>query len=189
MNFKNLCESASEAIEKRFFGEDGPASSICVRIAQLLNTSYFPLDTESLNDYGDKEVEEFCNIFGLGVGRALIEWKELRLIMSERFRPCITLNKLLERLSTETFERFKTIKSIVLIILTIPPSNAEVERVWSSVKNIIDDRSTSMGHEMLESRIQIKRSNISIEDSDPTPVVNLWWSDSTKSRRPNFYEQ
>lgn len=188
INFKSLCENASVAIEKRFFGEDGPGSSICVRTAQLLNTAYFPPDTESLEDYGNNEVEEFCNIFGLGADRALIEWKELRLIMSEHFRPSILLNKLLERLLTETFDRFKTVRSIVTIILTIPPSNAEVERVWSSVKNIIDDKSTSMGHEMLESRIQIKRSNVSIEDFDPAPVVNVWWSDSTKSRRPNFNE-
>ena len=39
-----------------------------------------------------------------------------------------------------------------------PAENAEVERVWSSVKNIINDRSTSMSRQCLESRLFVKNS-------------------------------
>ena len=76
--------------------------------------------------------------------------------------------------------------NILEIILTIPPSNAEVERVWSKMNQILDDRSLSIDSDTLQHRLQIKQTNINLEIFDPSSAIDLWWSDGIRSRCPNI---
>ena len=63
--------------------------------------------------------------------------------------------------------------AIVNLPLLSPPDNAEVERVWSSVKNIINDRSTSMGRQCLENRLFVKNSKVNLNDFNSEEAIEL----------------
>lgn len=106
--------------------------------------------------------------------------------MSEHFRPSITLHELFVKLQTDAFKTMRLLSEVVEIILTIFASNAEVERIWSSITHILDDKSLSIGQETLEYCLQIKKSKVSLDNFDPTDAVNLWWSDTVRSRQPDF---
>ena len=56
--------------------------------------------------------------------------------------------------------------------LLSPPDNAEVERVWSSIKNIINDRSTAMGRQCLENRF-IKKLKVNLNDFNSEEAIEL----------------
>ena len=55
-------------------------------------------------------------------------------------------------------------KELIQALLQITPSNAKIERVWSSVKNIINDISTSMGRQCSENRLFVKKSTVNLND-------------------------
>ena len=93
--------------------------------------------------------------------------------MSEHVRPSINLHELFVKLQTDAFKNIRLLAEILEIILTIPASNAEVERIWSSVNNTLDDKSLSMGQETLEYCLQVKKSNASLGHFDPTDAINL----------------
>ena len=62
------------------------------------------------------------------------------------------------------FEFYQNEKKSAIANLSLlsPPDNAEVDRIWSSVKNTINDRSTSMGRQCLENRLFIKNSKVNL---------------------------
>ena len=98
---------------------------------------YFPAVVPE--DFGEFDLAEFCPVFNINSNSAVLEWKELREDLSKHFRPEISLKDLYSKLQTDHFEHLKTIKQIAEIILTIPPSNVEVEQVWSCFSNILGD--------------------------------------------------
>ena len=178
-SFKELCEGSYKIVQTRF-NIDSPI----LNVAKVLNTAYFPpILTEN---FGESEISEFCKVFNIPVENAIAEWKELRKILSENFRPEINLRELYDKLQTTVFKNMELMSNIIQIILTIPPSNAEVERVWSKMNQILDDRSLSMDSETLQHRLQIKQVNMNLENFDPSSAIDLWWSDGIRSRRPNF---
>lgn len=179
-----LCINASNNILKRFFEENGPGNSICVRTASILDTAFFPTNIEDLNDYGETEITEMCSIFKLSKDRAISEWKQLRVTMFRHFKSSISLPSLLEKLRTEQFKNLNVMTEILEILLTISSSTAQVERVWSSAGNIINDKNMSMDKETLENRLIIKQANIQLEHFNAEVPVELWWNDSI--RRPNL---
>jgi hypothetical protein len=185
-SFFNLCQRMSETIEQKFFGESGPCNSVCVRMAQKFDTVMFPPTDSELKGFGEDELLKVCDAFSLPFERALSEWKTLRPLMFENFKPSISLTNLYEKLNTDKFSSFKILKDLIQGLLTISPSNAAVERIWSNVKNIINDRSTSMKKEIIENRLIIKNAKVSLEEFNPDSVIELWWNDSIRSRRPYF---
>ena len=52
-----------------------------------------------------------------------------------------------------------------------------MERVWSKMNQVLNDRSLSMDSETLPHRLQIKQANINLENFDPFSAIDLWWSD------------
>ena len=77
--------------------------------------------------------------------------------MSENFRLGINLRDLYDMLKTTVFKNMELMSNILEIILIIPPSDAEVVRVWNKMNQILDDRSLSMNSETLQHRLQISK--------------------------------
>lgn len=155
-----------------------------MRAANILDTAFFPCNVEDLDGYGEEEITEMCTVFKLNSERAIAEWRQLRVIMFNHFKPSISLQSLLEKLRTEKFRHMKVITEILEILLTISPSTAPVERVWSSAGNTINDKNMLMDKETLENRLTIKQANVQLENFNAEVPVELWWQDSI--RRPNF---
>lgn len=72
----------------------------------------------------------------------------------------------------------------VEILLAIPPSNAEVERIKSSMKNTLHEGNTRSEHDTLEDRLRIKYLKQELQQFDLNKVIQLLWSKSMRSRRP-----
>ena len=78
-------------------------------------------------------------------------------------------------------DEWKSILLLVKLLLTLPVSNAKVERLMNRIK--IDSRN-SLSQQRLSSILRICMEGPTSQEFDPKPAMQLW-SDGVGARRPN----
>ena len=79
---------------------------------------------------------------------------------------------------------FSNILAVIDMVLTISPTSAEVERGFTQLKLIKNDRRNRLSGEHLSTLMTIKLLSKPVEDYDPMPAIELW--NLSGQRRPTF---
>ena len=69
------------------------------------------------------------------------------------------------------------------LLFSLPVSNGKLERVFSTMKNIKQEKRSSMSNELLDDLLAINVEKVNVEEFDPDDSIELWWK--AKTRRPN----
>lgn len=69
------------------------------------------------------------------------------------------------------------------LLFSLPVSNGKFERVFSTMKNIKQEKRSSMSNELLDDLLVINVEKMSMEDFNPDDSIELWWK--AKTRRLN----
>lgn len=148
-----------------------------------------PNNEQELSEYGNNHIRKVCEMFNIESSSAVVEWQELKTVISSHFEGKTDFIRLRKMLCSESLEHMHAMKKLLDILLCIPSSNADVEQVWSDMKDIIGMKSVSLKKETLQSRLRIKRNGCDIEQKDFCDAVNMWWKsslESGRSRRQDF---
>uniref|UniRef100_A0A1X7UK76 HAT C-terminal dimerisation domain-containing protein n=1 Tax=Amphimedon queenslandica TaxID=400682 RepID=A0A1X7UK76_AMPQE len=65
-------------------------------------------------------------------------------------------------------------------------STAVCERGFSCLNRIKSDQCTRLVERTTEDLMRISINGPSIEEFDPIPAIEIWWKDTTRTRRPDF---
>lgn len=65
-------------------------------------------------------------------------------------------------------------------------STAVCERGFSCLNRIKSDQRTRLVEQTTEDLMRISINGPSLQNFNPIPAIELWWEDSTRSRRPEF---
>ena len=68
-------------------------------------------------------------------------------------------------------------------LLSLPVSNGKLERVFSTMKNIKQEKRSSMSNELLDDLLVINVKKVNVEDYKADDSIELWWK--AKTRRLN----
>ena len=68
-------------------------------------------------------------------------------------------------------------------LFSLPVSNGKLERVFSTMKNIKQEKRSSMSNELLDDLLVINVEKVNVEDFNPDDSNELWWK--AKTRHPN----
>ena len=69
------------------------------------------------------------------------------------------------------------------LLFSLPVSNGKVERVFSLLGTIKVDKRSRLSNESLDDLMLLNSNKIALDEFDPNPAIDLWWS--TKMRRPS----
>ena len=72
---------------------------------------------------------------------------------------------------------------LVKILFSLPASNGKLERVFSQVNLIKNEKRTLLSNETLNDLLVLTSDQTPLNEYSPDNAIDLWWSD--KSRRPN----
>lgn len=84
-------------------------------------------------------------------------------------------------------DRWNMVLLLVELLLSIPISNAKVERMFSLMNHVKTDFRASLTENTLNNLIRIRMEGPPLEEFDPTPAIQLWAMGA--SRRPNQRER
>ena len=71
----------------------------------------------------------------------------------------------------------------VELLLSIPISNAKVERMFSLMNRVKTDSQAALSEHTLNNLVRIRMEGPPLEEFDPTPAIQLWASSA--NRHPN----
>ena len=103
-----------------------------------------PYNEQELSEYANNHVRKVCEMLDIESSFAVVEWQELKTVISSHFEGKTNFIRLCKMLSSDSLEHIHAMKKLLDILLHIPSSNADVEWVWSDMKDIIDMESLSL---------------------------------------------
>lgn len=69
------------------------------------------------------------------------------------------------------------------LLLSLPASNAKLERVFSQLNVVKTNKRTSLTNESLDDLLLLTSDSVPLKDFCPDDAINFWWRD--KVRRPH----
>ena len=164
-----------------------------VRDLLVFNVDAWPLRSSDLISYGAEEVQRLSKWFqgaletaGCTTQNIPDQWIFLKIQVNSQFRK-IDYSKLWETTLTKVpyKENFKDVLHLVEILLVLPISAAQCERAVSAQNRIKSSTRASLGVSVLEDLIRISAEGPSVNDFDPAPAVDEWFTrDESKGERP-----
>ena len=79
-------------------------------------------------------------------------------------------------------ECYANVLHLIKIILVVPVSTAQVERLFSVVKRMLSDWRHSLKADTMEALLRIASEGVSPEEFDSLPVVKQWLASGCRSR-------
>ncbi|KAJ8017475.1 hypothetical protein HOLleu_45094 [Holothuria leucospilota] len=175
-----------------------------IRAAAIINPHNWPTDNE-IDAYGDEQLTDIFNHYQsilearhVNLSAAKLQWLELkRLILRKKRRWKIDCENKEDGESTTTemwasvlgdeelLTRFDQIFPIIRILLVLPVHTAELERGFSQMNVVMNEKRTNLKTNSLNSLLTIKLSNIDYMTYDPVGAILKWSPWSGKRRRPD----
>ena len=84
--------------------------------------------------------------------------------------------------STDASDWMNALK-LARLLFSLPVSNGKLERVFSTMKNIKQEKRSSMSNELFDDLLVINVEKVNVEDFNPDDSIELWWK--AKTRCPN----
>ena len=141
--------------------------------------------SQFINEYGNQEFLNLINYFFANNSKfqekeiIIFQWKKFKLKLNEYYlknvnssSPNISLNIIFSDPYFET--GFDELKDIIKIHMTIPSSNAEVERGFSAMKRIKTLLRNRMGTNLMDKLMNISLNGEEIANWNPEESINYW---------------
>ena len=206
---EQVINNSINKIDERF---NSLVNNRVVQAAKIINPQNWPEDPESLEDYGDEEIECLYTAFQKPLQTRQVEnvdickvhWNDFKQYISRRrkneksdkHKPATSSAKVkstaesyhdmwTDILSNEGLcKRFQKFLPVVKIVLVLPVHTANVERGFSQMNMIMNDKRNCLTTESLRSLLTVKLSNYTFKTYDPIGAIVLWspWNRERKRR-------
>lgn len=159
---------------------------------EIFDPSNYPSekDIDALLGYGVEEIQTLCNHFhellvkkGCNILEVEREFEKVKLDIVKHHKREKFLD-LWQKMLLEKDHLYQNLLHIVRIVLVMPVSTAQVERLFSCSKRIQGDWRLSLGNSTLEDLLLISTEGPDPDFFDVQPAVNRWWTSGLSSRRP-----
>ena len=81
--------------------------------------------------------------------------------------------------------KWPNIKLVSELLLSLPFSTAKVERLFSTLKTIKNEKRTNLSCSTLDDLLEVNTEGPTLSNFSADAAVDLWWSDSSSGRRVN----
>jgi len=159
------------------------SSKAVYHLAHCFNIDSWPSDHHMLVDYGNNEIRHLLDFFrskledkGCDMILVLNQWRALKTLVSMQMKHCMDFNSVWATLLSKApyKEDFKDVLHLVEIMLVIPISSAECERMFSAMKRVKSDERCSLASSTLDNLVRISKHGPNIEAFDPSKAIDKW---------------
>lgn len=168
-----LLEKITQYIVRRFSDLDcSPLSNY-----RVFDFRIWPHTLADLSVYGKAEIKSLCehhkDILGDIQASCIInEWQTLKVQVSlqRQYHPLDVYSSILKR----NEDTLKNVNELIKIFLTISPSTASCERLFSSMNLVKSPLRTRLSQENLQHQMRVIANGKSFQDFNPRPAVEYW---------------
>lgn len=143
-------------------------------LMRVFDFRYWPHTLTELSTHGNTEIKSLClqcsDVLSEDEVKLIpYEWQTLKVqvSMQRQYHPLTVYSSILQRKE----ESVKNIGVLISLVLTISPSTASCERLFSSMNMLKSSIRTHLTQENLQNQIRIVVSGKPLEDYDPLPAV------------------
>ena len=169
----SLFEKISQYVLERFKDLDCPPLSLY----KIFDFRNWPHTLADLSTYGCKEIKQLCEhcndlLTEEEVNSIPNEWQTLKVqvSMQRTYHPLAVYISILQRKE----DSVKHINALLQLLLTISPSTAACERLFSQMNLVKSPLRTRLTQENLQSQMRIVISGPEFSKFDPLPSVEEW---------------
>lgn len=167
-------EKVSQYIVKRFSCCDqSPLSHF-----QVFDFRTWPNKLSDLSTFGNSDIKSLCQLFSdilseTEVKEIPAEWQSLKVQISlqKHDNPLPVYIDVMKRVHDYTH---KNIRTLVAIMLTVSPSTAACERVFSNMNIVKNPQRSKLTQDNLQNQMRIIANGVSVSEFDPKPCVSHW---------------
>ncbi|ELT93189.1 hypothetical protein CAPTEDRAFT_201411 [Capitella teleta] len=170
--------SLQQELQKRF-----DSDSTVLKATSILSLREWPTEEEKLAEFGDAEIQLLCQHFDQMLQKAEVDSTSIPIEW------CLLKKKVAANGINDWASVAKKYKddhpnliSLIDLLLSLPASSAEAERVFSSLKQVKSDIHSKLMDSSVSDLLTIQLISPAIKDFNPTEAIHLW---NNPSRRPN----
>lgn len=136
---------------------------------------FWPHTLTELSTFGNSEIKNLCQHYSDlltndEAQQAPLQWQTLKVqvSMQRQYHPLAVYSSVLQR------------NVLLTIILTVSPSTASCERLFSNMNLVKSTYRTRLTQENLQHQMRIVVDGASLQEFNPLPAVELWLSSSNR---------
>ena len=193
-----VLEDVQSCLKKRF--QDFCTNPVLSK-AKVIDPTNWPQESEgeqALKDYGNEEIGALLGHYttileekGCIIPLAKQEWKHLKVYCRMYHSKTKQYLKLWKKVFNDqrALKKFPNVLHIVAVVLTLPLSNAQLERAFSGMKRVHNDERASLTTPTVYDLLTVMMDGPEVEELDSTPAVKSWVLDLGGKIRPNKHKK
>ncbi|KAK7944844.1 hypothetical protein WMY93_000572 [Mugilogobius chulae] len=169
------------------------ASVGILQATKLVSFTNWPEPGDEVADFGETELETLVEHFkpildSSGIHSESIpdQWTALKTLMYQD--PNSQLKMSWMSVNRRYQHSFPDLLALFDLVMSLPPSTAECERGFNTMKQVKTDWRSNLNSDTLSDLLMVQLCSPEISKFDPTKAVTLWHNDCIRSRRPDFMD-